>query len=159
MVKSIETLVADFASHVQAQTKEIFGGDSRTGNKHAKKALAAFQKLCSHGDVGRDALATLFTHPSMDVRTAAAALLLRHRTTEARAILEEAATGKGLVAFGASETLKRWEEGTWALDPAEDAAGQPEAPRPASPSRRSRPRTERAATDRQRGSKRDKPGG
>lgn len=159
MVKNTETLVEEFAFHVQAQTKEIFGGDAKTGNKHAKKALAVFQKLCSQGDAGRDALATLFAHPSMDVRTAVASLLLRHRTTEAKAILEEAAKGKGLVAFGASETLKRWEEGTWALDPAEDAAGQPEAPSPALPSKRSRPRPERAATDRRRGSKRDKPGG
>jgi hypothetical protein len=159
VVKGIEALVAEFAFHVQAQTKEIFGGDARTGNKHAKKALAAFQELRSRGNAGRDALAVLFTHPDMDVRTAAAALLLRYRTSEATAILEEAAKGKGLVAFGASETLKRWEEGTWALDPDEDAAGQPEAPGPARPSKRSRPRTERATTDKRRGSKRDKPDG
>jgi len=159
VVKGIEALVEEFAFHVQAQTKEIFGGDAKTGNKHAKKALAAFQKLRSQGDAGRDALAVLFTHPDMDVRTAAAALLLRHRTAEATAILEEAAKGKGLVAFGASETLKRWEEGTWALDPAEDATGQPEAPSPARPRQRSRPRTGRGTTDKRRGSKRDKPDG
>jgi len=68
-------------------------------------------------NAGRDALATLITHPNMDVRTAAAAFLLRYRTPEAKAILEEAAKGKGLVAFESSEALKRWEEGTWALDP------------------------------------------
>nr|WP_160174483.1 hypothetical protein [Archangium violaceum] len=44
------------------------------------------------------------------------ALLLRHRTAEAKAVLEEAAKGKGLVPFEASEALKRWEEGTWSLD-------------------------------------------
>ncbi|HYO52740.1 MAG TPA: DUF2019 domain-containing protein [Archangium sp.] len=115
-------------------------------------------KLRAHGDAGRDALAVLLTHPSMDVRTAAAAFLLRYRTAEAKAVLEEAAKGQGLIPFGASEALKRWEEGTWELDPADDAAGQPEAPRQAPPSRRSRPRTERAATDRRRGSKRNKPG-
>jgi hypothetical protein len=158
MVKSLETLVEEFAYHVQAQTREIFGGDAKTGNKHAKKAVAVFLELRSRGDAGRDALAILFTHPSMDVRTAAAAFLLRHRTAEAKAVLEEAARGKGLIPFEASEALKRWEEGTWALDPAEDAAGQPEAHSSAPPSKRSRPRTERAATDRRRGSKRDKPG-
>ena len=157
MVRSLEKLVEEFAYHVQAQTREIFGGAAKIGNKHAKKAVAVFLELRSRGDAGRDALAVLFTHPSMDVRTAAAAFLLRHRTTEAKAVLEEAARGKGLIPFEASEALKRWEEGTWALDPAEDAAGQPEARRPAPPSKRSRPRTQRAATDIRRGSKRDKP--
>jgi hypothetical protein len=159
MVKSLEKLVEEFAYHTQAQTREIFGGDAKTGNKHAKKAIAAFMELRSRGDAGRDALAVLFTHPSMDVRTAAAAVLLRHRTAEAKAVLEEAAKGKGLIPFEASEALKRWEEGTWALDPAEDAAGQPEAPRPVPPSRRSRSRTERASTDGRKRNKRDKPGG
>jgi hypothetical protein len=44
--------------------------------------------------------------------------VLRHRTTEARAVLEAIARGEGLAAFEASEALERWDEGTWALDPA-----------------------------------------
>lgn len=55
----------------------------------------------------------------MDVRVKAAAYLLRHRTLEAQAVLREIASGEGLASFEASEALKRWEEGTWALDPAE----------------------------------------
>jgi hypothetical protein len=47
----------------------------------------------------------------------AAAFLLRHRTAEAKAVLEGAAQGKGLEALGAQQTLKNWEDGTWALDP------------------------------------------
>jgi hypothetical protein len=47
----------------------------------------------------------------MDVRVAAAAFLLRHRTEEAKAVLEEAAKGKGMVPFEAQQSLKRWEEG------------------------------------------------
>jgi hypothetical protein len=155
---SLEKLVNDFAHHVEAQTAAIWRGDAKTGNKHADRCLAAFDKLCAHGDAGRDALATLFTHPNMDVRTTAAAFLLRYRTAEAKAILEEAAKGEGLVAFASAQALKRWEEGTWALDPAEDVAGPPESPRPAPPSNRSRPRAA-AATERRKGSKRDKPGG
>ncbi|MFL5358210.1 DUF2019 domain-containing protein [Archangium sp.] len=159
MVKSFEKLVEEFAYHVQAQTEQIAGGDAKIGNKHAKKALAAFMQLRSHGDLGRDALAALFSHPRMDVRVMAAVFLLRHRTAEAKAVLEEAAKGQGLVPFGASEALKRWEEGTWALDPAEDESGQTESPRPAAPIQRSRSRTERAAVAKGRGGKRDKPGG
>ena len=154
-----ENIVQDFAHHVQAQTEATWRGDSKTGNKHAKKAIAAFMKLRSSGDAGRDALAVLFSHPRMDVRVMAAVFLLRHRTAEAKAVLEEAAKGQGLVPFGASEALKRWEEGTWALDPAEDDVESSEEPRPALPTKRSRPRTERAAPDKRRGSKRDKRGG
>ncbi|WNG16723.1 DUF2019 domain-containing protein [Cystobacter fuscus] len=155
----LQGLVAEFARHVQAETEAAWRGDSRTANKHVDQCLAVFDKLRAHGNTGRDALAVLFTHPRMDVRVSAAALLLRHRTAEAKAVLEEAAKGKGLVPFEASQALKRWEEGTWALDPADDEAGPPESARPAPSSKRSRPLTERAATGRRRGSKRDKPGG
>lgn len=48
----------------------------------------------------------------------AAAFLLRYRTTEALHVLREAAKGSGLIAFEASEAIKRWEERTWELDPA-----------------------------------------
>lgn len=112
-----EELVEEFARNVTSQTDAIFRGDARTGNKHADRYIAAFKKLRAHGDAGRSALATLFAHPNMDVRTTAAAFLLRYRTAEAKAILEEAAKGEGLVAFESEEALKRWEEGTWALDP------------------------------------------
>ena len=120
-MKTLDALVKQFAHHVQAQNEEILGGDAKVGNQHAKKVLAAFQKLRAQGDAGRDALAVLFSHPRLDVRVMAAVFLLRHRTAEATAILREAAQGQGLVPFGASEALKRWAEGTWALDPLDGA--------------------------------------
>ncbi|WP_199749779.1 DUF2019 domain-containing protein [Corallococcus sp. AB038B] len=117
VTEDLQKLVAKFAQHAAAQTDAIWRGDANAANKHADESIAAFRMLKTHGDVGRDALATLFTHPRMDVRTAAAALLLRYRTAEAKAVLEEAAKGKGLIPFEAREALKRWEEGTWSLDP------------------------------------------
>jgi hypothetical protein len=116
---SVESLVDLFARHVQAQTETMWSGDTRASNKHAKKVFAAFSRLRSKGNAGRDALAVLFSHPRMDVRVSAAAFLLRHRTVEAKAVLEEAAKGQGLIPFEAAEALKRWEEGAWALDPAD----------------------------------------
>ncbi|RKH62575.1 DUF2019 domain-containing protein [Corallococcus llansteffanensis] len=113
----MEKLVEEFAQHVAAQTDAIWRGDAKTGNKHAERYIAALKKLRANGNAGRDALATLLHHPRMDVRTSAAAFLLRYKTEEAKAVLEEAAKGKGLIPFGAQEALKRWEEGTWALDP------------------------------------------
>ncbi len=158
-VEQLEELAKKFAHHTAEQTDAIFRGDASTGNRHAKQRIATFKKLRAHGNAGRDALAMLLTHPRMDVRGMAAVYLLRYRTAEAKAVLREIAKGEGLAAFEASESLKRWEEGTWALDPAEDATGQPEAPRPASPTRSSQPRTKLAGTDKRRGSKRNKPGG
>ena len=115
---NLEYWVAEFARHAAAQTDEIWNGNAKTGNKHAKAKVAAFKKLCElGGDSGRDALAALFKHSRMDVRISAATYLLRHRTEEAKAVLEEAAKGQGLISFTAQEALKRWEEGTWALDP------------------------------------------
>jgi hypothetical protein len=114
----LEELVEQFAENVAAQTDAIWRGDAKTGNKHAKRYGAAFDKLRTHGDAGRDALAALLKHPRLDVRVTAAACLLRHCTEEAKAVLEEAAKGEGLVPFEAQQALQRWEEGTWALDPA-----------------------------------------
>jgi hypothetical protein len=113
----LEKLVEEFARNVEAQTDEIAHGSAARGNRHAKRYIAAFNKLCAHGNAGRDALAVLFTHPRMDVRVMAAAFLLRHRTADAKAVLERAAKGGGLAALGAQQTLKNWESGTWALDP------------------------------------------
>ncbi|WP_426746076.1 DUF2019 domain-containing protein [Myxococcus faecalis] len=117
MALSISQLVEEFAENVAAQTDSIWRGDAKTGNKHANRCIAAFKKLRAHGDSGRDALAQLFTHPRIDVRTAAATYLLRYRTVEAKAVLEEAAKGEGLIPFEAQEALKRWAEGAWSLDP------------------------------------------
>jgi hypothetical protein len=114
---TLEELVYEFARHVQAETEAGWRGDAKTANKHVEKYTAALNKLRAQGDAGRDALAVLLKHERMDVRVTAAACLLRHRTAEARAVLEEAARGEGLVPFEAREALKRWEEGTWALDP------------------------------------------
>lgn len=112
---NLEKLLQDFTSGVTAQTAAIFRGDAKGGNKHAKKYIAAARKLRELGDAGWDAFASLLKHPDVDVRTMAATYLLPRRTAEARAVLEEAAKGSGLVAFEASESLTRWDEGAWDL--------------------------------------------
>ncbi|WIG98918.1 DUF2019 domain-containing protein [Myxococcus sp. SDU36] len=113
----LEILVEEFAQNVAAQTEEIAQGSAAKGNRHAKRYIKAFDKLCTYGDAGRDALAELFTHPRADVRVMASAFLLRHRTAAAKAVLEEAVRGRGLAALEAQQTLTHWENGTWALDP------------------------------------------
>jgi hypothetical protein len=58
-----EELAKEFTRNVSAQTDSIWSGDARTGNKHAKRYIAAFKRLHEHGDAGRDALAVLLKHP------------------------------------------------------------------------------------------------
>jgi hypothetical protein len=115
---TISQLVSSFAENVISQTDAIATGDHKAGNQYAREYIAAFEALRAAGDVGRDALVPLLTHRRADVRVAAAAFLLRHRTNEAQAVLKTAAAQeKGLPRFEAEQALKRWEEGTWQLDP------------------------------------------
>lgn len=132
-LKEIQRPVEKFAHHTAEQTDLIFQGSARAGNKHAKQRVATFKKLRAYGNAGRDALATLFTHPRADVRGMAAVYLLRHRTSEAQSVLKELAKGEGLAAFEASEALKRWDEGVWQLDPVDDSLDDGTPSRPRSP--------------------------
>ncbi|RKH71469.1 DUF2019 domain-containing protein [Corallococcus interemptor] len=114
---TLEGLVREFAENVAAQTDAIFQVGAAPEDRHGDRYLAAFDELRAQGNAGREALCVLLKHPRMDVKATAAAFLLRYRTTEARAVLEEAARGEELVAFGARQTLKGWDEGVWDLDP------------------------------------------
>lgn len=111
-------LVQEFAMSVSRQSAAIEIGDSRTGNKFAKRYIAAFEKIREKGDEGRDALAALLTDERAEVRVVAAAYLLRYREAQATAVLAAEAQGSGTTAFRAEQALQRWNEGTWSLDPA-----------------------------------------
>jgi hypothetical protein len=134
MNKEIELLVKRFGDHVRAWAS---AENSRTANKHATLFVAAFKDLRSYGDRGRDELKALFKDPSPDVRTQAAAFLLRHCNAEATKVLRDVANGKGMVALSAEQALERWKEGTWSLDP-DDNGGGPDRPRKARDRRGSR---------------------
>ena len=119
MVARLEKWGHEFEMGVVGQNDTMLRVGARTGNKFAMQYTNAFKKLREYGDAGREALCVLLEHPRPDVRTMAAAFLLRDRTDEAMAVLRGAAAGKGVVALGATMTIKGWEEGTWALDPEE----------------------------------------
>jgi Domain of unknown function (DUF2019) len=111
------TATNEFAELVAKQNQAIKDGDAKRGNLYAKRYLAIFDELRSHGDIGRNALAELLTHDRADVRVMAAVFLLRHCEIKAKAVLQREASGNGLVAVGAAQALERWKDGTWALDP------------------------------------------
>jgi hypothetical protein len=71
----------------------------------------AFQAL-QHSDEGRNAFEVLLADESLHVRTwVAAQLLFLGRTEKARAILEDVASGRGLVAMNARVTLSEYDAG------------------------------------------------
>ena len=115
--EELSKLAHEFAIAVEQQTEAIRKGDAPLGNKHAKRYIKASKELRTEGDVGREAMVPLLRHARADVRVMAAAYLLRYCTAEALKVLEDAAKGEGLAALGASLTIKRWEDGTWHLDP------------------------------------------
>lgn len=115
--KPILELVDQFVAHLLAQREAMDRDDVGAGNRHAHRYFAVWHALRDqYGDAGRDGLATLLRHPNIDVRTTAAAYLLRYKTEQATRVLEEA---KAAGNFDAEQTLARWREGgTWDLDPA-----------------------------------------
>lgn len=116
MKNRVDRLVQQFRTHTKEWAKAS-QSDSAEATRHDDLVLEAFDELAKHGDSGRDALMVLFADPDPEVRTSAAAFLLRHCTSEAQLVLREVAKGKGMVAFSAEQALQRWEEGTWSLDP------------------------------------------
>ena len=108
--------VGDFATSVEGQNRALQRNDAATGNKYAKKYIAAVRKLREAGSAGWEALALLLADSRIDVRTMAACFLLRYNPERAQAVLKESALQKGVVGLGALMTLKRWEDGSWNLD-------------------------------------------
>ena len=116
-MKKINRLVKQFEENVIAQTEAIKKGDSKSGNRFAKRYIQAFQELRILGDEGREALTILLKSERNDIRVMSAVFLLRYKNKEAIAVLEEASKEKSLIGFEATEALKRWWEGNWSLDP------------------------------------------
>lgn len=90
-----DRLVQEFADGIAAQSEAQKEGDVRTGNRHARRYIRAFEALRALGDAGRNAVVTLLSHERTDVRAMTAAFLLRYRDDEARRVLEELAQGVG----------------------------------------------------------------
>jgi hypothetical protein len=64
--------------------------------------LAAFDAVCAHGDAG--------SHERADVRIPAEAFLLSYAEDRAKRVLLKEVAGKGMLAFEASQALKRWKD-------------------------------------------------
>jgi hypothetical protein len=104
-------LVERFSAAVIEQNRCIERGDAASGNRAARQYISAARELLRRGEQAVDAFSALFSHVDAGVRVMAAAYLLESRTEAAVAVLQHAAGGTGLAAFGAAMTLKRYERG------------------------------------------------
>ncbi len=117
MEKKINNLVDKFAESVLRQSECLNKGDWKSGNKHAKNYIKSFNEICKIGDIAKEQLKELFQHENDNVRAMAATFLLKYDTDASLEILNEIAKKPGIVGFEAQESIKRWEEGAWDLDP------------------------------------------
>jgi len=113
MNERFEAILTQFANSVMEQNAAIERHDQTTGNEFARKYIEASNVLLNAGSGGLDAFAALLNDERDAVRVMAASCLLPHRTSQALPILRAAATGRGITAFGAMMTLKRWKEEEW----------------------------------------------
>ena len=110
-MKTPQELIDEFAAAVIAQDECIMRGDTREGNRHARKYLSAAKELLSGGESAIETFCALLNHDTPGVQVAAAAFLLKARTARAVAALRPIAEGQSLTALGAQVTLARYERG------------------------------------------------
>jgi len=103
--------LSEFTASVAKQDVCIARGDSRAGNREARKYVAAARAMLAGGSAEIDRFATLLSHEHLSVRVMAAAFLLKDRATQAVAALKPIAAGSGLSALGAQMTLDRFARG------------------------------------------------
>lgn len=112
----IDRIVDLIAEASIKRNEAVIHGDAKAARKYGNKVITEWKRLLKFGDHGKEKLCKLLTHENPSARVAAASFLLEFRTEEALGILRELTKGQGFVAFLAQESLKRWEEGKWALE-------------------------------------------
>ncbi len=109
----INELVSMFARSIKQRNESV---DYREFNRHSTKASSCYEKLFAMGRVGREALARLLNNEDRGVRCMAAVYLLGYRHAQSMSVLEEVSKGTDLIAYGAQQTIKAWENGEWSWD-------------------------------------------
>jgi hypothetical protein len=116
MEQKIDNLIQDFVRFTENHYKATLVGDWREANKNAKKLHKTFLHIVRLGAEGREALLSLTENETSYVALTAATYSLRYNTEKAMDTLNKFVNTPGLIGFGAQQTIKRWEEGTWQLE-------------------------------------------
>ena len=111
----LDNLIEKFVKYRLLNTRMILERDFRA-NYYAKKYIKCIKKIFSFGENGKKEFARLLNHENMDIRVAAASILLDYKTDESMEVLKAASKSKDFIGFCASECILRWQEGTWELN-------------------------------------------
>lgn len=105
--KALDVYVKNAAEHGAATR----AGDHRRANRCSDRIEKALRDIRDCGTAGENALLRLTQHGDTSVRCWAATHSLPGFESEAKAVLQELATGDDIVSFGAKIVLQQWEEG------------------------------------------------
>lgn len=112
----IGKLVTDLIDAAIKQDEATITGDGKDARKYGKQIIRTWDAIIEIGESAKEDLSSHLWHPHPSARLRIAAFLLKYKHNEAMAVLRDLAKGEGLVSFCAQEAIKRWEEGTWALE-------------------------------------------
>jgi Domain of unknown function (DUF2019) len=108
---STEELVTLYERAATEHGRGRLQGTPRETNRAADTIAAIYRELRGRGDQSRQAILPLLLSDNPSVRGWAGAHALEFAPEQGRAILEDLAKEKGLIAFSAKTTLKVWAEG------------------------------------------------
>lgn len=112
----IDKLIAEFSDAARKHHDSTLEGNSRKINKQAKKMADAFSEIVRHGHRGREALLSLVDDENLAVAQMAATFSLKYAPERCIEVLTKLAKDPGIIGFGASQALLRWEEGSWKIE-------------------------------------------
>ena len=110
MDEVLKRALSDYAVAAHAQSARSVEGDAARANAHYEELRNALLTISQYGEEGVEAMLTLLSSGSPDVKGWAATHLLSKKPREAVSALEELARGSGIIAFEARMTLQEWRE-------------------------------------------------
>lgn len=109
-----DKVLANYVNAIIANRQALDNADPRRANKHYKVLVKSLHQLEAIGK-RREALLSLLSHDSPDVRGVAAAHLIDIEPGCAVRALEELAQSGGVAGFEANMVLKLWREGKFQI--------------------------------------------
>ena len=114
MVSDLVTAFAQAAARHYAFTQ---AGRYRDINREADKIDAAYRKLKSYGDKGKQALLKLLDDADLAVSSMAAAYCMHFAPQECKRVFQRVAKDPGILGLEAQYALKRFDDGSWQVEP------------------------------------------
>jgi HEAT repeat protein len=104
-------LVDAFAEAAEKRGAALANGSPDIANREFDRCVEIYRSLKRTGLAATDALLALLERKNLDVRLAAASLLLEFHPERAETVLRDLSTERGLVGFTAQMTLEEWSAG------------------------------------------------